>query len=62
MDWLIDGFWKPVANLTSICGIISWTCILIISIRWHYGLKAQGISRKSTLAYTAPLQPYLSFC
>lgn len=49
------------ANLTSICGIISWTCILIISVRWHYGLKAHGIDRKSTLAYTAPLQPYLSF-
>lgn len=49
------------ANLTSICGIISWTCILVVSVRWHYGLKAQGIDRKSTLAYTAPLQPYLSF-
>ncbi|PSR84154.1 amino acid permease/ SLC12A domain-containing protein [Coniella lustricola] len=49
------------ADLTSICGIISWTCILVISIRWHYGLKARGIDRKSTLPYVAPLQPYLSY-
>lgn len=50
-----------VANLTSVCGVISWACILFTGIRWHYGLKAQGIDRKGVLAYTAPLQPYLSF-
>ncbi|CAN8106043.1 unnamed protein product [Discula destructiva] len=49
------------ANLTSICGIVSWTCILTVSVRWHYGLKAQGIDRKSSLPYRAPWQPYLSF-
>lgn len=43
------------------CGMISWTGILWTSIRWHKGLKVQGIDRK-TLAYKAPLQPYLSYC
>lgn len=52
---------RTVANLTSVCGVISWACILFTGIRWHYGLKAQGIDRKGVLAYTAPLQPYLSF-
>jgi amino acid transporter len=41
--------------------MISWTGILWTSIRWHKGLKLQGIDRK-TLPYTAPLQPYLSYC
>lgn len=49
------------ANLTSISGILSWTSILVVSVRWHHGLKVQGIDRKSTLAYVAPLQPYLSY-
>lgn len=43
------------------CGMISWTGILWTSIRWHKGLKVQGIDRK-TLPYRAPLQPYLSYC
>lgn len=47
--------------MTAICGMISWTAILWTSIRWHKGLKAQGIDR-STLVYRAPLQPYLSYC
>lgn len=51
----------PVSSMTAICGMISWTGILWTSIRWHKGLKAQGIDR-STLAYRAPLQPYLSYC
>jgi yeast amino acid transporter len=46
--------------MTAICGMISWTAILWTSIRWHKGLKAQGIDR-STLVYRAPLQPYLSY-
>ncbi|KAF2711201.1 hypothetical protein K504DRAFT_375446 [Pleomassaria siparia CBS 279.74] len=48
------------ANMTAICGIISWSCILFTSIRWQKGLKAQGIDR-NTLAYKAPFQPYLSY-
>lgn len=47
--------------MTAMCGMISWTGILWTSIRWHKGLKAQGIDRK-TLPYMAPLQPYLSYC
>ncbi|KAL1901809.1 hypothetical protein Sste5346_001512 [Sporothrix stenoceras] len=48
------------SNMTAICGMISWTAILWTSIRWHKGLKLQGIDR-NTLVYKAPLQPYLSY-
>ncbi|KAJ5389410.1 Amino acid/polyamine transporter I [Penicillium cataractarum] len=48
------------SNMTAMCGMISWTGILWTSIRWHKGLKVQGIDRK-TLPYRAPLQPYLSY-
>ncbi|KAJ5298991.1 Amino acid/polyamine transporter I [Penicillium atrosanguineum] len=48
------------SNMTAICGMISWTGILWTSIRWHKGLKAQGIDRQ-TLPYRAPFQPYLSY-
>lgn len=48
------------ASMCAVCGMLSWSCILLTSIRWHRGLKAQGIDRK-TLPYTAPLQPYLSY-
>ncbi|KAK8853357.1 hypothetical protein IAR55_004061 [Kwoniella newhampshirensis] len=47
-------------NMTAVCGIISWSCVLTTSIRWHKGLKIQEISR-SILPYRAPLQPYLSW-
>jgi yeast amino acid transporter len=48
------------SSMTALCGMISWTCILWTSIRWHKGLKAKGIDR-NTFAYRAPLQPYLSY-
>ncbi|KAJ5634706.1 hypothetical protein N7528_002548 [Penicillium herquei] len=48
------------SNMTSMCGMISWTGILWTSIQWQKGLKAQGIDRK-TLPYRAPFQPYLSY-
>ncbi|KAJ5263748.1 Amino acid/polyamine transporter I [Penicillium angulare] len=48
------------SNMTAMCGMVSWTGILWTSIRWHKGLKMQGIDRK-TLPYRAPLQPYLSY-
>jgi amino acid permease len=51
----------PVSNMTAICGMISWTAILYTSLRWHKGLKVQGIDR-NTLPYKAPSQPYLSYC
>jgi amino acid transporter len=47
--------------MTAICGMISWTAILYTSLRWHKGLKVQGIDR-NTLPYKAPFQPYLSYC
>ena len=47
--------------MTAICGMISWTVILYTSLRWHKGLKVQGIDR-NTLPYKAPFQPYLSYC
>ncbi|KUJ17606.1 uncharacterized protein LY89DRAFT_707099 [Mollisia scopiformis] len=48
------------SNMTAICGMISWACILWTSIHWHKGLKIKGIDR-NTLPYKAPLQPYLSY-
>ncbi|KAH7346679.1 putative arginine permease [Rhexocercosporidium sp. MPI-PUGE-AT-0058] len=48
------------ANMTAICGMISWACICWTSIRWHQAIKVQGIER-NTFAYQAPLQPYLSY-
>lgn len=49
------------ANMCSVCGMISWSAILFCAIRWHHGLKAQGIDRKTTLPYLAPFQPFLSY-
>ncbi|GAA6062623.1 hypothetical protein JCM10212_000285 [Sporobolomyces blumeae] len=48
------------ANMTSVCGLITWAGIFLTYIRWHKGLQVQGISR-SMLPYRAPLQPYLSY-
>jgi yeast amino acid transporter len=48
------------ANMTSICGMITWSCILFIFIRWQKGLAVHGIDR-NTLAYKAPFQPYLTY-
>ncbi|GKT73991.1 arginine permease [Colletotrichum tofieldiae] len=51
-DWLL--------NVTAVAGFISWSCINICHLRFMAALKAQNIPR-STLPYTAPLQPYLSW-
>ncbi|GAA5935027.1 hypothetical protein JCM1841_000099 [Sporobolomyces salmonicolor] len=48
------------ANMTSVCGLITWAGICLTAIRFNKGLKAQGIDR-SMLPYRAPLQPYLSY-
>lgn len=48
------------ANMTSVAGLLTWAGIVYTYIRFHKGLKAQGIDR-STLPYRAPLQPYLSY-
>ncbi|KAI9365528.1 amino acid permease [Zopfochytrium polystomum] len=49
-----------LSNLTSVSGLFSWLCISIIYLRFHYGMKKQGIDR-SKLPYIAPLQPYASW-
>ncbi|KAI8069715.1 amino acid transporter [Gongronella butleri] len=48
------------ANMTSICGLITWLFIAITYLRFHAGMKAQGIDR-STLPFRSPLQPFLSY-
>lgn len=48
-------------NVVSLCGLLAWTCILIIHIRFMKACKAQGIDRKTDLAYKSPLQPYGSY-
>ncbi|KAL8290295.1 hypothetical protein RQP46_003234 [Phenoliferia psychrophenolica] len=48
------------ANMTSVCGLISWACICYTFIRFHQGAKAQGIDRRS-FAYRGPLQPFLAY-
>ncbi|KAG2188409.1 hypothetical protein INT44_001162 [Umbelopsis vinacea] len=40
--WTVFGYF---ANMTSICGLITWTFISITYIRFHAGMKAQGINR-----------------
>ncbi|ORZ09931.1 amino acid permease [Absidia repens] len=46
--------------MTSMCGMITWTCIGITYLRFYAGLKAQGIDR-STLPFKSPLQPYSGY-
>ncbi|KAI0358696.1 amino acid permease [Trametes cingulata] len=42
---------------TAVAGLASWFGIGVTYIRFHRGLKAQGIDRK-TLPYHSPLQPF----
>jgi amino acid transporter len=48
------------ANMTSIAGLMTWFGIAVTYIRFHQGLKAQGIERKS-LPYVGALQPYAAW-
>ncbi|OCH87654.1 amino acid permease [Obba rivulosa] len=48
------------ANMTAISGLLSWFGIAVTYIRFHKGLKVQGIDRK-TLPFKAPLQPYAAW-
>lgn len=48
-------------NVVSITGLLAWSCILTIHIRFMKACKAQGIVRKRDLAYCSPLQPYGSY-
>ncbi|EGW34892.1 dicarboxylic amino acid permease [Spathaspora passalidarum NRRL Y-27907] len=48
-------------NVVSLTGLIAWSCILVIHIRFMQACKAQGIDRNKDLAYKSPLQPYGSY-
>lgn len=48
--------------MVSIVGLISWCGIAFIYIRFHKGMKHQGLDRKSTLThYRAWFQPFLGW-
>lgn len=48
-------------NVVSLTGLITWSCILFLHIRFMQALKAQGIDRKTELVYRSPFQPYGSY-
>ncbi|GAA5975986.1 hypothetical protein JCM10908_005347 [Rhodotorula pacifica] len=48
------------ANMTSVCGLLTWWGICLTATRFYRGLKAQGIDRKM-LPYRAPFQPFLAW-
>ncbi|BGP52147.1 hypothetical protein JCM10450v2_008118 [Rhodotorula kratochvilovae] len=48
------------ANMTSVCGLLTWCGICYTYIQWHKGLKEQNIDR-TLLPYRAPLQPFLAY-
>lgn len=47
-------------SVTSIAGLMTWFGISVTYIRFHKGMKAQGIDRK-TLPYYSNLQPYAAW-
>ncbi|KFA70204.1 hypothetical protein S40285_04408 [Stachybotrys chlorohalonatus IBT 40285] len=47
-------------NIIAVAGLISWALICVCHLRFMKALSAHGIQR-SALAYSAPLQPYLSW-
>ncbi|ROT37756.1 arginine permease [Sodiomyces alkalinus F11] len=51
-DWLL--------NIIAVAGFVTWSGICVCHLRFMAALRAQGIDR-STLPYTAPLQPYLAW-
>lgn len=48
------------ANMTSVAGLLTWFGISFTYIRFHAGMKAQGIDRK-TLPFSSRLQPYAAW-
>lgn len=52
-------------NVVSLTGLITWTCILFLHMRFMKALKAQGYKRKTDLVFRSPFQPfgtYFAFC
>ncbi|KAI0779577.1 amino acid permease [Fomes fomentarius] len=47
-------------NMTAVAGLSSWFGISVTYIRFHRGLKTQGINRK-TLPFYSPLQPFAAW-
>jgi amino acid transporter len=48
------------ANMTSVAGLLTWFGISFTYIRFHAGMKAQGIDRK-TLPFSSRLQPFAAW-
>ncbi|ORX57550.1 amino acid permease [Hesseltinella vesiculosa] len=48
------------ANMTSVCGLITWYMIAITYLRFYAGMKAQGIDR-NTLPFKSPFQPFSAY-
>ncbi|THH01261.1 hypothetical protein EW026_g1403 [Hermanssonia centrifuga] len=48
------------ANMTAVAGLMSWFGIAVTYIRFHKGMKAQGMDRNA-LPYKAPFQPFLAW-
>jgi amino acid transporter len=48
-------------NITAVAGFITWSLINLCHIRFMKVLRSRGLDRKTTLPYTAPLQPWLSW-
>ncbi|KAH8107634.1 amino acid permease [Cristinia sonorae] len=47
-------------NMTSIAGLVSWSGICMTYIRFHAGMKAQGMDRRK-LPYISRFQPYTAY-
>lgn len=48
------------ANISSVAGLMTWFGIFVTYIRFHAGLRAQAIDRRS-LPYMSPLNPYAAW-
>lgn len=49
------------ANMTSVCGLLTWVGILVTYLRWHKATKVQGLNRRTQLPFFAPLQPFAAW-
>lgn len=47
-------------DLVSVGALVTWSIICTVYLRFYYGMKAQGISRRE-LPWAAPFQPYTAW-
>jgi amino acid transporter len=47
-------------NLTTIAGLFTWSAVCVAYIRFHRGLRDQGVDR-DTLDFKGPFQPYCAW-